>query len=371
MKLFAKLLSVCEAATKIHDPRHINPKDQTPAARHAARMLYRKDVVQNWKNAIKGAENRLKQANTEGNKAEAEHAKHSIETNKKGLAKAEIALKDAEKILADAKSKANKHEDLNDNGEIDLVLADDKELANDQDCDCKDEEDCECEEVECGSEIDEKDNVAYMHAKDSIKANQEKINKLQAQSSDLFNKSKNLPNDATGSKNSDKRKELNKKRFEINNLIQGLEDSNKDYRAKLKKMSKRNESLSKKLIESCKKVSEAIKPKNGEEAAGFDLTDIPVKDWKELLSGLGISEKPIEDNSLRAFVWKNKDVMIVTAANPLADGLLFDKKHGTRGEGYLSYVGIQGNPTDVEHIYNFISDKGEYKDREFGKRSFI
>lgn len=116
--------------------------------------------------------------------------------------------------------------------------------------------------------------------------------------------------------------------------------------------------------------------------AGFDLTDMPVKDWKELFDGLGLKpeagkvvekkSKGYKDQEYSSYYWKweNQGNEIRTTTNPFT-GKHADPAREGKEIGYAGYIGLEGNATDIEHIYKFISDKGDWKDRSFGKADYV
>lgn len=104
----------------------------------------------------------------------------------------------------------------------------DDELADDEqegDTDFMDDEPEKEDDIEEGGQ-------EYMVHRDRIKSNQAAISKLHAQSTALFNKAQSLKPEQQ-----DKRQELNKKRFAINNTIADYEKDSAERRKKIKAVS--------------------------------------------------------------------------------------------------------------------------------------
>ena len=85
--------------------------------------------------------------------------------------------------------------------------------------------------------------------------------------------------------------------------------------------------------------------------------------------GKGFQDK---EYSSYYWVWQNQGNEIRTATNPFTGKTASGQPlHGNRPKGYAGYIGLKGHATDVEHIYIFISNKGNWKDRSVGKARFI
>ena len=99
---------------------------------------------------------------------------------------------------------------------------------------------------------------------------------------------------------------------------------------------------------------------------GFDLTDIPAKDWKKLVDKFALKVSKKDDR----FEWKGKDILVVTKNNPITG------KYGSKGKredekDYTSYIGIEGKKELVKKIASFINKYGSPKDESKGTREYI
>jgi len=100
---------------------------------------------------------------------------------------------------------------------------------------------------------------------------------------------------------------------------------------------------------------------------GFDLTNLDLRFWKKLIKDLGISETPVLDGG--AWLWTGDGIEIATGNDPISGKFASGKRQ--LEVGYLSYVGIEGDPAKVKKVVDLIKESGDYKDESVGKRDFI
>ena len=110
---------------------------------------------------------------------------------------------------------------------------------------------------------------------------------------------------------------------------------------------------------------------------GFDLTDFKPGGFKKFLKALSIpmiakgSSTGASWSQGNNFYWRNKDIIIITANNPITG------VYGTGGrapeKNYASYVGIETkNPDDMDRVVKLIKQNTSYRKGESkGRRSFI
>ena len=101
---------------------------------------------------------------------------------------------------------------------------------------------------------------------------------------------------------------------------------------------------------------------------GYDLTHINVEKLKLFFNKWAINEGPQRDEKRLCWVFTPyvpeyiNPIEIRLGAIPFANGLLFDTKQGTRGEGYCSYIGIKGPENFVNEFKLLVSVFGNCKD---------
>lgn len=110
---------------------------------------------------------------------------------------------------------------------------------------------------------------------------------------------------------------------------------------------------------------------------GYDLTLIKSRStnlFMEKISDLDIYLSHRDDQRC-CYIWKryNDDLFEMrTGALPQCDGLLFNIAQGTRGKGYMSYIGLTGKREIVEKVSAIIDKHAEFvKDKEIGSNRFI
>jgi hypothetical protein len=102
---------------------------------------------------------------------------------------------------------------------------------------------------------------------------------------------------------------------------------------------------------------------------GFDLTDMPAKNWKIILSSLGINQsKGININD--RWLWKGTGIKIFTGNDPITG------KYGSLGSreddiGYASYIGIEGDADKVNLAVKLIKKYGDSKGESPKNRRYI
>jgi len=118
---------------------------------------------------------------------------------------------------------------------------------------------------------------------------------------------------------------------------------------------------------------EFIKQENGNYEWGFDLTDFNdehenngADKFKTLLQDFNLKLVSSEEMGV---VWKNKDMSVVTANNPLT-GKYYDKSECKRG--FLGYVGISCNSSKLlQDFINTFRRMATYIKNESNKRDYI
>ena len=111
---------------------------------------------------------------------------------------------------------------------------------------------------------------------------------------------------------------------------------------------------------------------------GFDLTDFKPGGFKKFLKALGIpmiakgssTGAPWSDG--RPYFWRNKDIIIITANNPIT-GQYNMKGRRSPEKNYASYVGIETkNPEDMDKVVKLFKQNTSYRKGESkGRRDFI
>ena len=111
---------------------------------------------------------------------------------------------------------------------------------------------------------------------------------------------------------------------------------------------------------------------------GFDLTDFKPGGFKKFLKALNIpaiakgSSTGASWSDGRNYFWRNKDVIIITANNPIT-GQYYAKGRRSPEKNYASYVGIETkDPKDMERVVKLFKQNTSYRKGESkGRRSFI
>ena len=111
---------------------------------------------------------------------------------------------------------------------------------------------------------------------------------------------------------------------------------------------------------------------------GFDLTDFKPGGFKKFLKALNIpavskgssTGAPWSDG--RNYFWRNKDIIIITANNPIT-GQYNTKGRRKPEKNYASYVGIETkNPEDMDKVVKLFKQNTSYRKGESkGRRDFV
>ena len=111
---------------------------------------------------------------------------------------------------------------------------------------------------------------------------------------------------------------------------------------------------------------------------GFDLTDFKPGGFKKFLKALGIpmiakgSSSGASWSDGRNFYWRNKNIIIITANNPIT-GQYNTKGRRSPEKNYASYVGIETkNPEDMNKVVKLFKQNTSYRKGESkGRRDFV
>ena len=131
------------------------------------------------------------------------------------------------------------------------------------------------------------------------------------------------------------------------------------------------------MLKSGKKMVRTFKKDCG--VWGFDLTDFgSAEKFEKVLKNNNISSMPTkwcernQERPLCKFEWLGKNVSLITANNPIT-GEYANEGNRTPEKGYASYMGICGNPSQVQKLVKDIKKvaKDGIKDESVCERSFI
>ena len=111
---------------------------------------------------------------------------------------------------------------------------------------------------------------------------------------------------------------------------------------------------------------------------GFDLTDFKPGAFKKFLKALNIpavskgSSTGASWSDGKNYYWRNKDVIIITANNPIT-GQYYAKGRRSPEKNYASYVGIETkNPEDMDKVVKLFKQNTSYRKGESkGRRDFV
>jgi len=111
---------------------------------------------------------------------------------------------------------------------------------------------------------------------------------------------------------------------------------------------------------------------------GFDLTDFKPGGFKKFLKALNIpafakgSSTGAAWSDGRNYFWRNKDVIIITANNPIT-GQYNTKGRRSPEKNYASYVGIETkDPKAMVNVVKLIKQNTSYRKGESkGRRDFV
>ena len=111
---------------------------------------------------------------------------------------------------------------------------------------------------------------------------------------------------------------------------------------------------------------------------GFDLSDFKPGGFKKFLKALNIpafakgSSTGAAWSDGRNYFWRNKDVIIITANNPIT-GQYYEPSRRKPEKNYASYVGIETkNPEDMDKVVKLFKQNTSYRKGESkGRRDFV
>ena len=111
---------------------------------------------------------------------------------------------------------------------------------------------------------------------------------------------------------------------------------------------------------------------------GFDLTDFKPGGFKKFLKALGIpmiakgSSTGASWSNGKNYYWRNKDIIIITANNPITGQYYAPDRRSTE-KNYASYVGIETkDPKDMAKVVKLFKQNTSYRKGESkGRRDFI
>jgi hypothetical protein len=111
---------------------------------------------------------------------------------------------------------------------------------------------------------------------------------------------------------------------------------------------------------------------------GFDLSDFKPGGFKRFLKALNIpmiakgSSSGASWSDGKNYYWRNKDVIIITANNPIT-GQYYAPKRRSPEKNYASYVGIETkNPEDMDKVVKLFKQNTSYRKGESkGRRDFV
>jgi len=111
---------------------------------------------------------------------------------------------------------------------------------------------------------------------------------------------------------------------------------------------------------------------------GFDLTDFKPGGFKRFLKALGIpmvakgSSTGASWSDGKNFYWRNKDIIIITANNPIT-GQYYAPDRRDPEKNYASYVGIETkDPKQMANVVKLFKQNTSYRKGESkGRRDFI
>ena len=111
---------------------------------------------------------------------------------------------------------------------------------------------------------------------------------------------------------------------------------------------------------------------------GFDLTDFKPGGFKRFLKALGIpmiakgSSSGASWSDGRNFYWRNKNIIIITANNPIT-GQYNMKGRRSPEKNYASYVGIETkDPKQMDRVVKLFKQNTSYRKGESkGRRDFV
>jgi len=126
------------------------------------------------------------------------------------------------------------------------------------------------------------------------------------------------------------------------------------------------------------RLQEAVKLFQNGAQHGFDLSDFKPGGFKKFLKALNIpmiakgSSSGASWSDGKNFFWRNKDVIIITANNPIT-GQYYAQGRRPSEKDYASYVGIETkDPKAMANVVKLIKQNTSYRKGEsVGRRDFI
>ena len=111
---------------------------------------------------------------------------------------------------------------------------------------------------------------------------------------------------------------------------------------------------------------------------GFDLTDFKPGGFKKFLKALGIpmiakgSSTGASWSDGKSFYWRNKDIIIITANNPIT-GQYYAPDRRSPEKNYASYVGIETrDQKTMDKVVKLFKQNTSYRKGESkGRRDFV
>ena len=126
------------------------------------------------------------------------------------------------------------------------------------------------------------------------------------------------------------------------------------------------------------RLQEAVKIFRDGAQHGFDLTDFKPGGFKKFLKALNIpafakgSFTGASWSNGRNYYWRNKDIVIITANNPIT-GQYYAPDRRSPEKNYASYVGIETkDPKQMAKVVKLFKQNTSYRKGESkGRRDFI
>jgi hypothetical protein len=101
---------------------------------------------------------------------------------------------------------------------------------------------------------------------------------------------------------------------------------------------------------------------------GFDLTEISSQNWKKVLASVDIKPESCEKTD-SGWLWKNDKISIYAANDPIT-GKHY-KMANKMEKNYASYIGLEGDPDEVESVALLIKQLGQSKGESKNSRDYI
>jgi hypothetical protein len=102
---------------------------------------------------------------------------------------------------------------------------------------------------------------------------------------------------------------------------------------------------------------------------GFDLTEISSQNWKKVLASVNIKPESCEKTEDSGWLWKNDKISIYAANDPIT-GKHY-KMSNRIEKNYASYIGLEGDPDEVESVALLIKQLGQSKGESKNSRNYI